>query len=222
MKIKVKLITYWSSDRISNLVCDVKVIPNEDCVTQHKPLVCDARIAKSGDHGKKSVPKQCVWKLQQADLHDKYCETFTGEMNDTAGEQVDNIWSRLKQSLLSATEKTCGWTKKGIWRKQTWWWNEKVSKDISEKRRLWKLWKAGGSKDKYLDAKRKAHHAVYTAKRNAEKEKLASVKDSKEFCVAKQMCTENQDVIGEKCMRGDDGNLSLDHYIKEASMRTTL
>ena len=66
-------------------------------------------------------------------------------MNDTAGEQVDDIWSWLKQDLLSATEKTCGWTKKGIWRKQTWWWNEKFSKDIYEKRRLWK---AGGSKDK--------------------------------------------------------------------------
>ena len=67
---------------------------------------------------------------------DKFCETFTGEMNDTSGEQVVDIWSRLKQGLLSATEKTCGWTKKGIWGKQTWWWNEKVSKDISEKRRL--------------------------------------------------------------------------------------
>ena len=70
----------------------------------------------------------------------------------------------------------------------------------------------GGSKDKYLDAKRKAQHAVYTAKRNAEKEKFASVKENKENIshVAKQMRTENQNVIGEKCIRGDDGNISLD------------
>ena len=70
----------------------------------------------------------------------------------------------------------------------------------------------GGSKDKYLDAKLKARHAVYTAKRNAEKEKSASVKDNKENIshVAKQMRTENRDVFGEKCIRGDDGNLSLD------------
>ena len=106
----------------------------------------------------------------------------------------------MKQGLLSATEKSCGWTKKGIWRKQTWWWNEKVSKDISEKRRLWKSWKGGGNKDKYLDATWKARHAVYTAKRNAEKEKFASVKGNKEniFRVGKQMRTENQDVIEEK------------------------
>ena len=132
-------------------------------------------------------------------------------MNDTSDEQVDDIWSRLKQGLPSATEKTFGWTKNGIWRKQTWWWNEKISKDISEKRRLRKLWKAGGNKDKYLDAKWKARHAIYTAKRNAEKEDVCYVNDNKEniFRVAKQMSTENQGVIGEKCIRGDDGNLSF-------------
>ena len=119
--------------------------------------------------------------------------------------------------LLSTTEKTCGWTKKGIWRKQTWWWNEKVSKDLSEKRRLWKLWKAGGTKDKYLHVKQKAQHAIYTAKRNAEKEKFSSVKDNKEniFCVATQMRTDNQDVIRDECIQGDDGDLSLDDSSKK-------
>ena len=79
-------------------------------------------------------------------------------------------------------------------------------------RRLCMLRKAGESKDKYFDAKQKVRHAVYTAKRNAEKEKVASVKENEEniFRVAKQMRTENQDVIGEKCIRVDDGNLSLD------------
>ena len=49
------------------------------------------------------VPKWCVWKLQKADPRDKFCGTFMGKMNDTAGEQVDNIWSRLEQGLLSAS-----------------------------------------------------------------------------------------------------------------------
>ena len=73
------------------LVCDVKVIPNEECVTQHKLLVCDARIVKREDRCNKFVPKRRVWKLQQADLRDKLCETFTGEMSDNSGEQVDDI-----------------------------------------------------------------------------------------------------------------------------------
>ena len=73
---------------------------------------------------------------------------------------------------------------------------------------MWKLWKTGGSKDKYLDAKQKVRHAVYAVKRNAEKEKFASVKDNKEniFHIAKQMHTENQDVIEGKRIRGDESN----------------
>ena len=114
-----------------------------------------------------------------------------------------------------------GGQRKAYGEKKTWWWNEKVSKEISEKRRLWKLWKASGSKDKYLNAKRKARHAVYTAKRNAEKEKFASVKNNKGniFCVAKQMRTENQDAIGAKCIRGDDGNLFLDDASKKLAWK---
>ena len=73
---------------------DVKDIPNGECVTQHKLLVCDARIVKNADRCKQFILKRRVWKLQLADLRDKLCETFTGEMNDTSGEQVDNIWSR--------------------------------------------------------------------------------------------------------------------------------
>ena len=86
---------------------------------------------------------------------------------------------------------------------------------------MWKLWRAGGSKDKYLDAKRKARHAVYTAKRHSEQEKFTSIKDNKKniFRVAKQMRTENQDVIGEKGIRGDDGNLSLDDASKKLAWK---
>ena len=83
---------------------------------------------------------------------------------------------------------------------------------MSEMRRLWMLWKVGGSKVKCLETKKKALQAAYTVKRNAEKERFASIQDNKEnnFHVANQMCTENQDVIGEKCVRGDDVIFYLD------------
>ena len=157
------------------LVRDAKVIPNEECITRHKPLVWDARIVKSEGRCKNFVWKRHVWKLQQVDLRDELCEPFTVEIKDASGEHVYDIWARLKQSLLYTTDKTCGWTKKGISR---WCWNEKARKDISQKRRLWELWKAGGSNNKYLDAKRKAWHAAYTATRNAEKDNFTSVEDN--------------------------------------------
>ena len=82
---------------------------------------------------------------------------------------------------------------------------------------MWKLWKMGGRKDKYIDAKRKAQYAVCKAKRNAKKGKFTSEKDNKEniFCVTKQMHTENQDVIEEKCIQDEDGNL----FFEEASKK---
>ena len=60
-------------------------------VTQHKLLVCDTRIVKSEDQCKKFVPKRLIWKLQKADLCDKFYETLTGEIKDTSDERVDNI-----------------------------------------------------------------------------------------------------------------------------------
>ena len=92
-----------------------------------------------------------------------------------------------------------------------WWWKEKVSKGISEKIRFWKLWKAGGNKDKDLDAKLKVQHVVYRAKRNTEIEKVTSV--------ARVMSTKNQDIIREKCIRGDDGNISLDNASKKLAWK---
>ena len=55
-------------------------------------------------------------------------------MNDAAGEQVDDIWSRLKQGLLSATKlqkRLVGGQRKAY--KKVY---ERFSKDISEKWRL--------------------------------------------------------------------------------------
>ena len=76
------LVTYQSGENQSQidyilvkrqnikLVRDVKVIPNEECVTQHKILACDTRIVKREDRCKKFV----------ADISNKFCETFTGKI----------------------------------------------------------------------------------------------------------------------------------------------
>ena len=78
----------------------------------------------------------------------------------------------LRDSLLEATDETCGWTKGPARHSQTWWWNDEVDQCIKEKRRLWKEWKSGGSKNLYLEAKRRARTAVYAAKAEAEKKQI--------------------------------------------------
>ena len=86
---------------------------------------------------------------------------------------------------------------------------------------MWKSWKAVGGNEKYLDAERKERQTVYTAERNSEEEKFTSIKDNKEniFCVAKQICAENQVVIGEKCIGSDYVNFSLDYASKKLACK---
>ena len=76
----------------------------------------------------------------------------------------------------------------------------------------------GGSKESYLAAKRRAKHAVYTAKKAAseasfsnphEKDKLHHV-----FRLARKMRSESQDIIGEKCIRNDDGRIAYNENEK--------
>lgn len=95
----------------------------------------------------------------------------------------------------------------------TWWWTNEVSNVIKEKRKLWKEWKNGGSKEAYHNAKKLAKRSVYQAKKNAEKSKIENL-ESKEgknyiFKLAKHLKHENQDVISENCIRDDNGNLAF-------------
>lgn len=56
-----------------------------------------------------------------------------------------------------------------------------------------------------------AKHAVFTAKREAEKGRLSDVAKGKEdvFHIAKQIMRENQDIVGDSCVKDNHGNLSL-------------
>ena len=73
---------------------------------------------------------------------------------------------------------------------------------VKQKRKLWKEWQKRDSKEKYLEAKRKAKSGVFVAKRKAQEEKFSQLvsSDSKNFIskLAKRMKRENQDIDGDK------------------------
>ena len=56
---------------------------------------------------------------------------------------VEGQWKVLKDSLIEATEWSCGWNKGPPKHRETWWWNETVDQAIKEKKKLWKDRKAG-------------------------------------------------------------------------------
>ena len=78
---------------------------------------------------------------------------FANHRIDNPG-NVHEIRKYFKENNLSATEKVCGWSKKGKCRKETWWWDYSINDVIMEKRRLWKTGKNCGSKEDYAKAKK--------------------------------------------------------------------
>ena len=88
---------------------------------------------------------------------------------------------------------------------------------VSEKRHLWKAWKNGGNKEDYLSAKRVAKRAVFVARKKAEESQFSHIAehDPQFYRLAKQMRKVNQNIVGDKCIRDDAGNLSFSEASKK-------
>ena len=88
---------------------------------------------------------------------------------------------------------------------------------MTEKRKFFKLWKAGGSRDDYVSAKRASNRIVYHAKNETLKCHLQKNKADFTyiFCLAKQI----RHLVGEKPVLNDTGTLSLDDSAKKAAWR---
>ena len=92
---------------------------------------------------------------------------------------------------------------------------------VKEKRRCFKLWKAGGSRAAYNTDKRASNHAVHEAKSEDEKVTLQKIdlKSADIYRLAKQMTRDNQDAMGEKPVKNDAGQLSLGEEAKIADWK---
>ena len=126
-----------------------------------------------------------------------------------------------QNSVLQATKQVCNVSSNHPWRKQTWWWNIQVEEAVREKQRCFKLWKAGGSRAAYNTAKCTSNRAVHQARSEAEKVALQKIdpRSGDVYRLAKQMRRDNQDVMGEKPVKNDACQFSLDEEAKKESWR---
>ena len=174
---------------------DIKVIPSEECVPQHKLLICEFRLKTPKPHPKPFSPKLRYWKLKEPNVQEEYERVFKSKVTafNNVEASTEEIWNQLKTALLDITNETCGKTKKRHHKRETWWWNDEVNSAIAEKRRCWKAWKQGGGKEQYLQAKRNAKRTVYTAKKTAEEKKFSDLKPGMDdiFKIAKQLRKDN-------------------------------
>ena len=117
--------------------------------------------------------------------------------------------------MINACDSVCGWTKgNGKQERETWWWDETVESLAKQKRKLWKEWQKRGSKKKHLEAKRKAKSGVCVAKKNPRKKLENSDSKNLIFILAKRMKRENQDIVGDECVKNDEVCLTYDYSAK--------
>ena len=125
------------------LVRDVKVV-HEECITQHKLLICVLDLKEKLVRSKVKFMKRCkVWKLKEAETESIFRQKVQARVAMSVGKPRDaeGVWKDLKECMLSEAIGVCGETK-GISRhKETWWWNDEVAALVQEKKRLFREWK---------------------------------------------------------------------------------
>ena len=205
--------------RMRRLVRDVKVIPGNEVALQHQLLICDSQIDIPKKAKRKFVPRIKVWKLKDPTMSARFQDVFSSHLiASTKSENTEEIWTNMKTGLLQTTEEVCGKTRPHRWRRETWWWSKEVEKDVSAKRQAFKKWKKGkGKRETYEAAKRTAKHTVHQARQEAEKKVFDNVdpKSSEIYRIASQMRRENTDVVGDKPVRNDAGELTLNDESKQ-------
>jgi len=194
-------------------VRNVTVIPNEACIPQHKLMVSMLLLDEKVRKRKEVFESKCrVWKLKEEEIHKNFQAKFQAKADVRVGDDVESLWSNLKESILDVADEVCGRTKGPPRHRITWWWNDEVAKAVNEKRRLFRIWKKSkAEKDRalYCTAKRIAKTVVYVAK--SDEQRLFGEMVDKEsekgtvFRIVKQIVGKNRDVVGAGCVKGTDG-----------------
>ena len=93
-----------------------------------------------------------------------------------------------------------------------------MEKAIAAKRKAFKAWKTGkGTKASYNAAKPNARHAVHHARQEADIKVYENIgpKSSEVYCLANQFRRENADVVGDKPVKNDAGEMSVSEDSKQ-------
>ena len=96
-----------------------------------------------------------------------------------------------------------------------------MEKAIAAKWTAFKAWKAGkGTRASYDAAKRNARHAVHHARQEADKKVYENIgpKSSEVYRLANQFRRENTDVVGDKPVKNDAGEMSMSEDSKQKAL----
>src|SRR6059036_3977231 len=148
-------------------VTDINVIGSEECVKQHKLLVCKIELHESVKKRKKKfVGRHKVWRLRETEIWKDFAERVRCREERREEGDLESMWKGLKDCLLEETEAVCGKTKGRARHKIMWWWNKDTELAVKEKRRAYELWRDSGlevDKGVYKLAKNRSKRVVSKA-----------------------------------------------------------
>jgi hypothetical protein len=114
---------------------DCKVIPRECVAPQHKLVVVDFCFLVHFQWSKRvHAPRMKWWKLKE-EVAKTFKQRVLKEGPWHEGGDANSMWMKMATYIRKVALEEFGVTKGGKCEtKETWWWNEKVQKDIKEKK----------------------------------------------------------------------------------------
>lgn len=220
-----KLITYESGDHRTMIdyvlvgkrekVRNVKTIPGEEIMKQHRLLVMDLMVSTERNVERVYKSRVKTWKLKDTGVQNILKDKARKELNE------NDSWDKTNEKVMKIMSEVCGRTKmKQRNKKETWWWNNSdVKRALKEKKEKYKLWRKNRNEDTradYVATRNRAKREVAKAMNKeavCEVEKIESMRTEERmkyiFRMAKKETESHKDVIGSSCMRSQDGHLKL-------------
>ena len=130
-KTQIDYILYKRSFR--KMVSNVKVIFGKECATQDRLVVSDFKVCTHSHPKRRFVLCTEVWKLRDFGNQVEFSNFFDAliQRNET-GESLDERWKYLKNNLINVARQVCGVFTKHTWKRQIWWWNDKVQQAVPQ------------------------------------------------------------------------------------------
>ena len=191
------------------------MIPGEEVALQHQLLVCHMMFDMPPKIKHKYTPRPKVWKLRDPQMCSHFQEVFKAHVHvveTEAATTMQETWVKLKSGLLKTTEEVCGTTKPHRWRHETWWWNKEVVNAITAKPQAFKAWRLANAYKHHITLPSASPDVWCT--RHATKQTRWSMRvlitsRLHIFRLANQMRKENVDVVGDKPVKNDAGEMSM-------------
>lgn len=152
----------------SKIIKDVRVETKAELNTDHRLLVAETTMEKTGEFDRRKYERIKLEKLRNEEIRQQYAARVTEALNKWEEQanitKMEDRWAILKQTLIEESEKICGKSKVDTNRKRTRWWSEEVKSVVREKKLAWKKYQSNKTNENKEDYIRKRNEAKATIK----------------------------------------------------------